>query len=229
MNSIRTKMTLLTVIMLIIALALSIIIGASSVRKLGSENADEMLTNLCRTGEKNLDSYFESVEQSVEMISSFVNTDLEQIDKLNDSELKAHMDRTRDIFAQMSKQTNGVFTYYYRIDPEYSKAEKGFWYINLDGKGFIEHEPTDISKYNTNDTSRLVWFTVPKATGKAIWLPPYITDTLYKRVISYNEPIYWNDKFIGVVGIEIDYSTMADEVNNIRLYDHGTGMINSSV
>ena len=131
------------------------------------------------------------------------------------------MDRVNDIFQKLAYNTNGVLTYYYRIDPEVSKNVKGFWYVNTDDNGFQEHEVTDISDYDTNDTSSLVWFTVPKATGEGVWLPPYITENLDARVISYNVPVYYDGQFIGVIGIEIDYSTMAEVVNHITLYDNG--------
>ena len=72
-----------------------------------------------------------------------------------------------------------------------------------------------------NDTSKLVWFTVPKHEGKSIWLPPYITDNLDVRVISYDAPVYYKGEFIGVVGIEVDYTTMAEEVDSIQFYDNG--------
>lgn len=44
-------------------------------------------------------------------------------------------------------------------------------------------------------------------------------------VISYNVPVYWDDKFIGVIGIEIDYETLAREVENIKLYDSGYAFV----
>ena len=70
-----------------------------------------------------------------------------------------------------------------------------------------------------------MWFTVPKATGDAVWLPPYITDNLDLRVISYNIPVYDRGTFVGVVGIEIDYTTMAEQVSAIRLYSNGYAFI----
>ncbi|MBQ4293620.1 MAG: diguanylate cyclase, partial [Lachnospiraceae bacterium] len=130
------------------------------------------------------------------------------------------------VFDEVASKTNGVLTYYYRIDPSVSDQVKGFWYTNLDGRDFTEHEVTDITQYDVEDTSKLVWFTVPKHEGKPIWLPPYITDNLDIRVISYNEPIYYKGEFVGVVGIEIDYSTMAEQVDSIRLYDNGYAFIN---
>ena len=222
MHSIQTKSTLLTVCAIIAAFAVATVIGVFAVDDIGKTSSEQILQLLCETGEKNLDSYFESVEQSVEMVSTFVKSDLETTDL---DHLDAHVDRARTIFAKTANKTNGVLTYYYRIDPGVSDTVKGFWYIDLDGNGFEEHEVTDITLYDTEDTSKLVWFTVPKATGEPIWLPPYVTDNLDVHVISYNVPIYRENTFIGVVGIEIDYTTMAEQVDNIKLYDSGYAFV----
>jgi diguanylate cyclase (GGDEF)-like protein len=69
---------------------------------------------------------------------------------------------------------------------------------------------------------------VPKYQGESIWLPPYITDNLNKRVISYNVPVYYQGQFIGVVGIEIDYSMMAEHVDSIKLYSNGYAFLSDS-
>ncbi|MBR6025921.1 MAG: diguanylate cyclase, partial [Firmicutes bacterium] len=139
-----------------------------------------------------------------------------------------HMERVEKYFDEMANKTNGVLTYYYRIDPEVSTTVKGFWFTNLDGEGFTEHVVTDITLYDTADTSALVWFTVPKHEGVPIWIPPYITDNLDWRVISYNVPIYYRGQFVGVIGIEIDYSTMAEQVDSIRLYSNGYAFLNDA-
>ncbi len=228
MNSIRTKTTLLTVCAIVISMTIATLLSVTAIRNLGNSNSEEMLLLLCETGEKNLDSYFDSVEQSVELVSTFAQEDLGRLDSLEPAVLEAHMQRTEEIFEKAARKTNGVLTYYYRIDPAISDTVKGFWYTDLDGSGFAEHEVTDISLYDTADTSSLVWFTVPKSTGEPIWLPPYITDNLNVRVISYNEPIYWRDTFIGVVGIEIDYTTMAEQVDHIKLYDNGYAFLNDA-
>ena len=222
MNSIRTKFTLLTVCAIVVALSITTFIGAVSIKKLGHNDADKMLQLISRTGALNLEAYFESVEHSVKTVSNLVQ---ESVDGISDDQLHRHVERARNLFGQVADHTNGVLTYYYRIDPALSKTVKGFWYVNLDGKGFQEHEVTDITQYDTNDTSRLVWFTVPKATKKGLWLPPYFTENLDVRVISYNAPVYWQDRFIGVIGIEIDYQVLASEVENIRLFENGYAFI----
>ena len=234
MKSIRTRIILLTAMAIIVAVTVATVVAVIAVKNIGNNSSEQILSLMCETGEKNLDAYFVNVEQSVEYVSRFVHEDLDgtSLDKLAE-----HVDKTREVFEKTAYKTSGVLTYYYRIDPtisdavrsanpDVSDAVRGFWYTNLDGNGFTEHEVTDITLYDTDDTGALVWFTVPKATGKPIWLPPYITDNLDIRVISYNVPIYRKGTFIGVVGIEIDYSMMAEQVNNIKLFDNGYAFIN---
>jgi diguanylate cyclase (GGDEF)-like protein len=195
------------------------------IRATASKKSDQLLFMLCENGQYSLNYYFDSVQSSVNNITAYVEDDLKGID---DEHLAEHMDNVREYFNFIISQTNGVLTYYYRIDPSISTKETGFWYINLDGKGFKEHEVTDITLYDVNDTSKLVWFTVPKYKGKSIWLPPYVTDNLDVKVISYDAPIYYKGQFIGVVGIEIDYSAMAKEVNSIKLYDNGYAFLSDA-
>ena len=218
MHSIRIRYTLLTVCAIIVALSIATFIGVESIKKLGNDDADQMLSLMCTTGALNLDSYFDSVEHSTQTVASLVQNSLEDMPF---DQFGNQVERSRSLFGEIADHTNGVLTYYFRIDPEVSEDVKGFWYVNLDGKGFTEHEVTDITEYDTSDTSRLVWFTVPKATGKGVWLPPYYTENLDVLVISYNLPVYWKDRFVGVVGIEIAWETMAHEVENIRLFDSG--------
>ena len=218
MKSLRTRMTLLTILIIILVVVSMALISIVFIRTTERQKSDQLLLLLCETGERNLDYYFDSVQKSVRRVAAYVEADL---DGLDDAQLERHMERIGRKFDEMASKTNGVLTYYYRIDPAVSKTVKGFWYMDLDGEGFTEHEVTDITLYDTEDTSKLVWFTVPKYEGEPVWLPPYITDNLGKRVISYNIPIYWRGQFVGVVGIEIDYTTMAEQVESIRLYGNG--------
>ena len=218
MHSIRTRITVLMMCVIAIIVTGMTLLSVFFIRSTHKQKSDQILLLLCETGEKNLDFYFDSVQKSVRKVAAFVEADL---DGLEDEQLSRHMERVEDKFEEIISRTNGVLTYYYRIDPAVSDTVKGFWYTDLDGEGFTEHEVTDITLYDTADTSGLVWFTVPKYRGEPVWLPPYVTENLNRRVISYNVPIYWRGTFVGVVGIEIDYSTMAEQVESIRLYNNG--------
>lgn len=218
MHSLRTKIAMLTVLVTVLAVTLVTVTSVIFIRNTESRKSDQLLLLLCETGERNLDYYFSSVEKSVRKVAMFAEKDLTG---LEDAQLEGHMDRVGTYFDEIANKTNGVLTYYYRIDPSVSDSVKGFWFTNLDGREFVSHAVTEISNYDTQDTTQLVWFTVPKHTGNPIWLPPYITDNLDVRVISYNYPITYRGKFIGVIGIEIDYTVMAEHVESIRLYNNG--------
>ena len=218
MRSLRTKLTLLALCVNLIIVMSMAFLSVVFIRNNEQQKSNQLLLLMCEAGEKNLDYYFNSVQKSVRKVAAFVEADLTG---LEDGLLERHVERVREEFDKMAAMTNGVFTYYYRIDPEVSEKVKGFWYTDIYGTGFTEHEVTDITLYDTKDTSKLVWFTVPKYEGQPVWLPPYITDNLNMRVISYNVPIYWRGRFVGVVGIEIDYTMMAEQVNSIRIYGNG--------
>ena len=222
MHSIRTKFTLLTVGAILMTLSIATVIGIVSIENLGSKDAEQMLHLTATTGAMNLESYFESVEHSVETVSTLVHDSFEG---MLFEDMESQVERARNLFGRIAYNTNGVLTYYFRIDPEISEDVKGFWYVYQDGEGFREHEVTDITKYDTNDTSALVWFTVPKATGEGIWLPPYYTENLDVRVISYNVPVYWKEQFVGVIGIEIDYGMLSQEVEKITIFESGYAFI----
>ncbi len=225
MRSLKTKLSV-AMLFVIFAVILAItLLSVIFIRRTASHKADQLLLMLCENGQYSLNYYFDSVQSSVNNITAFVEDDLKG---LGNEQLEEHMENARQYFDFIVSQTYGVLTYYYRIDPSVSTKVKGFWYTNLDGNGFKEHEVTDITQYDVNDTSKLVWFTVPKFEGKSIWLPPYVTDNLDVKVISYDAPIYYKGQFIGVVGIEIDYSAMAKEVNSIKFYDNGYAFLSDA-
>ena len=225
MRSLRTRITVMMLCVILTALVIVTLLSAIFIRKTESQKTDQLLLMLCESGERSLDYYFDSVQNSVLKVASYAEENLEGLD---DKQLEKHVEEIREYFSMMASKTKGVLTYYYRIDPSVSSSVKGFWYIDLTGEGFEEHEVTDITQYDVNDTSKLVWFTVPKHEGQPVWLSPYITDNLDVRVISYDAPVYWNGQFVGVVGIEVDYSTMAAEVDGIRLYDNGYAYLSDS-
>lgn len=218
MHSLRTRITLLTVCVTVIAVSLVTLVSVLFIRTSKHRESEQMLLLLCETGQRNMDYFFHNVQRSVGKVAAYAE---ENLPGLEEDVLKRQVDLTEEYFEEMVSRTSSVLTYYYRINPEISSTVKGFWFTNLYGEGFSRHEVTDITLYDTEDTSKLVWFTVPKHTGGPVWLPPYITDNLDVRVISYNVPIYWRGQFVGVVGIEMDYSMLAEQVDGIRLYNNG--------
>lgn len=224
MHSIRAKITLLNIISIIVAIIATALVGSIYIADFGHRSVEQSLELLCETGKNNINYYLKSVEQSVNTVSNLIDKELDDIDESDyNTGFAKHMEDARFIFRDAGENTNGVLTYYYRIDPSISDItnEKGFWFTNLDGKGFVEHEVTDIS----DDQNECIWFYTPKNTGNPVWLSPYVTDNLDAIVISYNVPVYRLGSFVGVVGIEISYHTLGEQIKNIKVLKSGFAYI----
>ncbi|MBO4733475.1 MAG: diguanylate cyclase, partial [Clostridia bacterium] len=225
MHSIRTKIIILTSVAIVISIVAAAVLGVISIRNLGNNSSNRILYLLCQTGEKNLNNYFDSIRQSASTVAGYAKDDLKSVEL---GDLSNHLKKVETLFEKTASNTAGILTYYYRIDPDISTVNKGFWYVKEENEDFKQHEVTDITQYDTTDQTKLVWFSVPKVTGKPIWLPPYFTENLGAYVFSYNVPIYKGNTFVGVIGIEIDYNTVVNVIRNISLYDNGYAFINDA-
>ena len=224
MHSIRTKTTVVNSIAMTMSIAIVTILSGVYIANLGHKESEETLKLLCETGKYNIDYYLGSVQQSTDTVSHLIDNNLDTYsDEQFISHFHEHMENARTIFNEAAEHTNGVLTYYYRPDPSISDltAELGFWYADLDGEGFKEQTVTDIS----DDHNKCVWFYGPKESGTPLWLAPYVTDTLDLYVISYNVPVYRGEQFIGVVGIEIDYTTLGNQIKDIKAQETGFAYI----
>ena len=224
LSSIRAKATLFAVLEIVVTVATVVVIAVFSLTSYGNYVSNRVLELLCETGKRDLNGYFDSVEQSVATVSGYATSDLAKTDL---SDMDAHLERVAELFEKVAYNTHGVLTYYYRTDPTVT-SEPGFWFVYTERYGFIPHTPTDITAYDLDDQNSLVWFTVPRATGSAVWLAPYVTDNLDVYVLSYNVPIYKGNTFVGVIGIEIDYSTLAKSVDNLTLAQHGYAFVSDA-
>ena len=215
MRSLRTKITLLNVGAVSVALLTATAIGVISIASFGHESSEKEMKLLCEEGKNNLNDYFDSVEQSAEIVSALIQDDLKDTDLTN---LAGHSQKADLYFKEAIEHTEGVATYYYRYDPTLTN-EPGFWYVdNNDGQGLQPHAVTNISE---NDCP---WFYGPKSEGHASWLLPYDTDSLDAYwVVSYNVPVYKETTFVGVVGIEISYETLGLQVKDIKALGSDSG------
>ena len=97
MHSIRTKIMLLTAVMIIVSVTIVALLSVVFIRRKERLETDQMLLLLCETGERNLDYYFDSVQESVARVASYAEYD---IDGLETEQLEDHVTRIRDYFEE---------------------------------------------------------------------------------------------------------------------------------
>ena len=215
MKSLRAKFTVLTVLAVMIS---SVSIGLISIYAIKQEadiSSRQQMLLVCETRLRSLDSYFNSIEQSVETVSRFAEEDL----VMAHTDVTRHLSMVGTIFHSIAGNTNGVLTYYYRMSPEF--ADRGFWYSLGDTGDFVPNQLTDVTAYDPDDVSHVGWFTIPQERGVPSWLEPYYNENLGVEMISYVAPIYYRDSFIGVIGMDVSYDTLVEQLEDVTLFQSG--------
>ena len=126
------------------------------------------------------------------------------------------------MFAHVAKDTDGAIAYYLRLNPTISSNTAGMFFSKVDGGDeYVRFEPTDLSLYDKNDTEHVGWYWQPYEAGKPIWMTPYYNQNNNVLMISYVVPIYFENFFIGVVGMDFDYTVLTEIIHNIKIYENG--------
>ena len=227
MKSIRSRYISVITVAVIISVVVLGGVSMQFIRKISRFYLEELMKLRCTNIEKRLDAHLNEAEYCVDTAAHYAGG---EFDDSSDETLQEYSKKVNSLMGDMMKNSEVIITYYYRIAPEVSDTEKGFWYTKYNSSEFEETELTDLEAYSRTDMSRTGWYYIPKATGKAVWLEPYNNDNLGgKKMISYAAPVYSGTRFIGVIGVDYDY----DELIKYMAYDGNfkdayTFLVNSS-
>ena len=212
MRSIRSRY--ISIISIAVILSRVTIGGISTrfIQLISNTYTEELLTLKCDDIQNELDSYVRKVEDCVDTASYYAR---DEIEGTSDKELKSYLKNVDNLFYHIVKNTDGIITYYYRIDPSVSNKQKGFWYSRYGRPGFKAAELTDLEAYDENEEGRTNWYYTPKNKGEAVWIGPYVNKNLGDgvKMISYVTPVYWKGRFIGVLGVDYDYNALVKHMH----------------
>ncbi len=246
MHSIRTRITSLTTAAV---LACALLIGALSVftvKAKEEQSSEQLMTLICTAKCDVINNYLGSIEQAGETLSRYAYESLdvvalsqgdvigatgsgrslnkrertaEQQDAL-DAHLREHIAAVEAVFDTINSNTS-LIGYYYRINPELSQNVQGFWYSKQDSVDFEKLELTDISDYAVDDFAHVGWYYLPIERGRPSWINPYENKNLETAVVSYVIPLYKAGTFIGVIGMDISYTTLVSKISDLEVLDTG--------
>ena len=238
MHSIRFKITAITIVAILISILSVFAVCYSTIQGETDRNSVEKMNLICRNAQKSLEKYIESIEQSVETAANIASDALDSMilaEKGNavtaeqQAELTARLDqylssysaRVQDAFTGLANYTQGVVAYYYCINPEVSETEHGFFFSKEGKTGFIEREPLDARLLPEEDIHN-TWYHTTIQRGRPSWIGPYQAKFLGEIwTYSYIVPIYKAGTLIGVLGMDIPFDTLIDQIKSIRAYKTG--------
>ena len=207
-------------------LTIAIFVGGLSIYEVDHfvrVQTEELINATCEKETTQINSIFSDMEKSVKIMESYVLDLIESsVDVENRDTQNEIIDNTAGMFAEVAKHTEGAIAYYLRFAPEISDYKTGIFYNKVDGgEEYISFELTDLSLYDKDDTEHVGWFWQPYMAGKPIWMLPYHNQNNGVLMISYVVPLYCDEQFIGVIGMDFDYAVLTDQVHEIKIYEHG--------
>ena len=207
-------------------LAITVFIGGLSIYEVDQfvqHQTEDYINVTCEKDASQINDIFGDMEKSVHIMESyvldFINSKADIMDPKKQSDI---LESSDEMFVDVANNTDGAVAYYFRFTPELSHNTFGLFYSKVKEKdGFIRFEPTDISLYDKSDTEHVGWYWQPYDAGKPVWMTPYYNQNNDILMISYVVPMYYDNEFIGVVGMDFDYTVLTEKVHNIKVFENG--------
>ena len=215
---------LITVISAIMAIA--VFVGGVSIYEVdqyGQKETINLLNMTCAKEASQVNDILGDIEKSVRIMESYVLSLFHKAENINDRERQNEiLQLSGEMFVDVAANTDGAVAYYLRFDPAISDSKTGMFYTKLNQSNeYVCLEPTDIALYDRDDTEHVGWFWQPYDAGHAIWLDPYYNQNNGIWMISYVIPLYYENQFIGVVGMDFEYMVLTDRIHQIKIYENG--------
>ena len=224
----KTKSMQFQFLMTIISamLAITVFIGGLSIYEVDQfiqHQTEDFINVTCEKDASQINDIFGDMEKSVHIMESYVLGLINSKADIEDAKKQAEiLKRSDEMFVDVANNTDGAVAYYFRFTPELSHNTSGLFYSKVSGKGdFIPFELTDLSLYSKDDVEHVGWYWQPFEAGKPVWMTPYYNKNNDILMISYVVPMYFENEFIGVVGMDFDYTVLTDKVHNIKIYENG--------
>ena len=207
-------------------LAITVFIGGLSIYEVDQfvqRQTEDFIRVTCEKDTSQINDVFGDMEKSVHIMESYIfGLITGKADVKNPMKQADILERCDEMFVDVAKNTEGAVAYYFRLTPELSHNTFGLFYSKMNGKdGFVRLEPTDISLYDKEDTEHVGWYWQPFEAGKPVWMLPYYNHNNNIMMISYVVPLYYDNEFIGIVGMDFDYTVLTDKVHHIKIYENG--------
>ena len=207
-------------------LAVTIFAGGLSIYEVDNyiqKQSQNLIEITCENEATKINDIFRDMEKSVRIMENYVLSFFESTADITNRDKQNEAIQFADkMFVNVAKNTGGAIAYYLRLDPTISDSTAGVFYSKIDGGDeYVRFEPTDLSLYDKEDTEHVGWYWQPYEAGKPIWMAPYHNQNNDILMISYVVPLYYENSFIGVVGMDFDYTVLTEIIQKIKIYENG--------
>ena len=227
--SITTRITSVTLVFVVL---ITIIASTFSYLKISSliyNNIAENMNLIAENQGLRINQIMLQAENVASDISSYITDQITGPDDLKDDERRANIIKnTEAAFVDPVQGIEYAIANYLFFGPDYLDGEEdGYLYFRNDQKNLKKIPLTDISLYEPEDIEHVGWYYIPKEAGEALWLIPYHNQNLDTLMISYDVPVVIDDELICIVGIDLDFNSILNDVETITTAVGGSAYLSS--
>ena len=227
MKSINSKITSLVFLSVVFNGLIIAIVGLVFAHNIIETDSQTIINLTSETKVQEMNSWFLSIEQSVNLFYDYCNEILPENETLlSDSNFMArHINQVSTLLEDAAANTENASTVFYRLYSEFLSSDFGVFLVKDKNNAVIKMQPTDISLYEKTNRERVAWWYEPLESGKAVWLDPYFNENIQTEIISYVIPLYRKNQTFGVVGMDINFDKLVEMINFVSLHSVGHAML----
>lgn len=188
-----------------------------------NHGAEERLELLHESVVKQLNSELFDLSHGIDVFADSVNFAVKSPYQLKDHSFIEELNR--QVMARLIPVTQGmkgICNAYLRYNPDLCGSSTEGFFVAYDDNGVIEKLPvTPINDYKRSDIEHVGWYYIPEEKRVPMWLDPYRNENVGIYMFSYVVPVFSQNVFIGVVGIDVDLLKYIQNIESIEVFDCG--------
>ena len=216
-HSIMTNLMLMEMATIFIAALLLGSVSFMAISGLINEHVDNDLQKMSVIYRERLSHTFNDTRMAVNAMNRLAINELDSYDRLKNDDIyrKNYLDTMERNFNAIIEKSAGSIGYYMQFSPDI--ADEGFL-CTRNPSNWGTKLPAFSHQNNNYFKDR---YHIPQEHYLAKLSEPYLNEQTGHYMISYVIPLQKDDRFIGIVGIDIDFEYIIHEIRRMSVYEHG--------
>lgn len=188
--------------------------------ELTAENYASVFSDSTEKVENTLDSYLSAINGTLDYDALFSGPD---------AYLKNYQDQvlvalTRQFAVDNQEDFLGI---YFDFEPSIplhlgeNDQTYGVWFLDKNLTGRIERNSMELKKNFYPGNEKMGWYYDAVKAKAGVWSKPYIDIYTGYYMISYNAPLYYRNRLIGVAGIDMTFESVKNIIEQFKVLDTG--------
>lgn len=225
MTSIKSKLFILISLCVLLTSLIISSLGFFHITAVSNKNARASMDLTSMAEKERLDTTIQNIRHVVNSMRDVIVSEVKNVDDF--AQDTVFRNQTTRYFEELNYtlcyNTDGAIAFYLYYNPELFKTgKKGFsWMKGRRSSTFSEVELLDLTDYSTDSYHYVNWYYTTISNRKATWIHPYFNERTNSNIISYAYPIFIRGKLLGVIGMDIDFSIIINEIESVDLFKTG--------